>query len=87
MANQPPRGPRKFGSRGLGWLGLINTNYTNTIRIERVDARGRTVKPKINDKVAQTSPKPKELTHGSDEALENLKNTLAMENAKKFANT
>ncbi len=87
MATQPIRGPRKPGSRSLGWLGFINTSYTNSIRTERVDARGRTVKAKPTDKVAQASTKPKELPQGSDDALETLRNTMALENAKKSANT
>ncbi|OBT89723.1 hypothetical protein VE02_01342 [Pseudogymnoascus sp. 03VT05] len=86
MANPAPRGPGKSASRGLWNMGSLTKNYTN-IRIETVDARGRTVKQKANDKVAKTSPKLKEPTRGSDDALETLKNTMAMENAKKSAST
>ncbi|KFZ05835.1 hypothetical protein V501_07981 [Pseudogymnoascus sp. VKM F-4519 (FW-2642)] len=86
MANPAPRGPGKSASRGLWNLGSLTKNYTN-IRTEMVDARGRTVKQKANDKVAKTSPKLKEPTQGSDDALETLRNTMAMENAKKSAST
>ncbi|OBT44637.1 hypothetical protein VE00_04416 [Pseudogymnoascus sp. WSF 3629] len=86
MANPAPRGPGKSASRGLWNLGSLAKSYTN-IRTEVVDARGRTVKQKANDKVAKASPKLKEPTRGSDDALETLKNTMAMENAKKSAST
>lgn len=45
------------------------------------------MKQKTNDKVAKSNPKLKEPTRGSDDALETLKNTMAMENAKKSAST
>ncbi|KFY84417.1 hypothetical protein V500_09334 [Pseudogymnoascus sp. VKM F-4518 (FW-2643)] len=87
MANPAPRGPGKSASRGLWNLGSLAKSYTN-IRTEMVDARGRPVKQKANDKVApKTSPKLKEPTKGSDDALETLRNTMAMENAKKSAST
>lgn len=87
MANPAPRGPGKSASRGLWNLGCLAKSYTN-IRTEMVDARGRPVKQKANDKVAaKTSPKLKEPTKGSDDALETLRNTMAMENAKKSAST
>lgn len=86
MANPAPRGPGKSASRGLWNLGSIAKSYTN-VRTEMVDARGRASKQKTNDKVAKTNSKLKEPTRGSDDALETLKNTMAMENAKKSAST
>ncbi|OBT65543.1 hypothetical protein VE03_04934 [Pseudogymnoascus sp. 23342-1-I1] len=86
MANPAPRGPGKSASRGLWSLGSLAKSYTN-VRTEMVDARGRPVKQKANDKVAKTSPKLKEASQGSDDALETLRNTMAMENAKKSAST
>ncbi|KFY52179.1 hypothetical protein V496_08639 [Pseudogymnoascus sp. VKM F-4515 (FW-2607)] len=86
MANSAPRGPGKSASRGLWNLGSLTKSYTN-IRTEMVDARGRGMKQKTNDKVAKSNPKLKEPTRGSDDALETLKNTMAMENAKKSAST
>jgi hypothetical protein len=84
MANQAPRGPGKAASRGLWNLGTLTKSYSN-IRTEKVDARGRTVKQKAND--PKTSPTLKEPSRGSDDALETLRNTMAMENAKKSAST
>lgn len=86
MATPAPRGPGKSASRGLWSLGSLTKNYTN-VRTEMVDARGKSVKQKANDKVAKPIPKSKEPTRGSDDALETLKNTMAMENAKKSAST
>ena len=57
------------------------------IKTEMVDSRGRPVKQKTGDKVAKPNPKLKEPSKDSDDALETLKNTMAMENAKKSAST
>ncbi|KFX98773.1 hypothetical protein V490_02130 [Pseudogymnoascus sp. VKM F-3557] len=85
MANQAPRGPGKAASRGLWNLGTLTKSYSN-IKTEKVDARGRTVKQKASE-AAKTSPTLKEPSRGSDDALETLRNTMAMENAKKSAST
>lgn len=84
MANPAPRGPGKSASR-LWSLGSLSKSYN--IKTEMVDSRGRPVKQKTGDKVAKPNPKLKEPSKDSDDALETLKNTMAMENAKKSAST
>jgi len=73
-------------------MGPVNTNL-KIIR-EKVDSNGRPINQRTGGKTtlpmsskAQDTPKSKRPTQGTDDALQTLKNTLAIENAKKTANT